>query len=111
MANVGLPFTINPSVLNDDSKAWVKCIAENYGQVALEDSSRISGFTVSGDAAGTALTTEVRDRIADTDTTIPWFEAYFSTQATTTSQQNAAQLVTGAITAEEFMTLVQGDLG
>ena len=51
VANVGLPFTINPSVLNDDSKAWVKCIAENYGQVALEDSSRISGFTVSGDAS------------------------------------------------------------
>ncbi|MBD8538241.1 extracellular solute-binding protein [Frigoribacterium sp. CFBP 8751] len=111
VANVGLPFTVNPSVLNDDSKAWIACIAENYGQVALEDSSRISGFTVSGDAASNALTTEVRDRIAATDTTIPWFEAYFSTQATTTSQQNAAQLVTGAITAEEFMTLVQGDLG
>ncbi|GAB2986559.1 ABC transporter substrate-binding protein [Frigoribacterium salinisoli] len=109
VANVGLPFTINANALNDDSKAWVKCIAENYGEVALQDSSRISGFTA-GDATSTALTTEVRDRIASTDTTIPWFEAYFSTQATTTSQQNAAQLVTGAISAEEFMALVQGDL-
>ncbi|PPF65259.1 ABC transporter substrate-binding protein [Clavibacter michiganensis] len=110
VANVGLPFTINESALNDDSRAWVKCITENYGTVALQDSSRISGFTVEGDVETSPLTTEVRDLISSTDTTVPWFEAYFSAQATTTSQQNAAQLVTGAITAEEFMTLVQGDL-
>ena len=39
-----------------------------------------------------------------------WFEALFTTKATTISQTNAALLVTGQLSREEFMELVQAAL-
>jgi raffinose/stachyose/melibiose transport system substrate-binding protein len=39
-----------------------------------------------------------------------WFEALFNTKATQTSQTNAAPLVTGSISAQDFMQRVQNDL-
>jgi raffinose/stachyose/melibiose transport system substrate-binding protein len=36
-----------------------------------------------------------------------WFEALFSAKQTTVSQQNAAQLATGAMSPEAFMQAVQ----
>ena len=111
VANVGQPFTVTPATVEtDEGKAWIKCIAENYGSVALGDSSRISGFKVNEEVEVDELTQTIQDQLATTDTTVPWFEAYFSPKATTTSQQNAAQLVTGGMSAEDFMSLVQGDL-
>lgn len=111
VANVGQPFTLAASTVDsDEGKAWITCIAENYGAVALGDSSRISGFTVNEDVEVDELTSTIQDQLAATDTTVPWFEAYFSPKATTTSQQNAAQLVSGNMSPEDFMALVQGDL-
>ena len=36
-----------------------------------------------------------------------WFEALFNAKASSVSSTNAALLVTGQLSAEEFMTLVQ----
>jgi raffinose/stachyose/melibiose transport system substrate-binding protein len=36
-----------------------------------------------------------------------WFEAQFSTQATTVSQQDAAPLVNGSMSPSAFMSAVQ----
>lgn len=111
VANVGQPFTITPATAeSDEGKAWLECIAENYGSVALGDSARISGFAVNQAVEVGELTQLVQDQLAQTDTTVPWFEALFTQKATTTSQTNAAPLVTGDISAEDFMALVQGDL-
>jgi raffinose/stachyose/melibiose transport system substrate-binding protein len=110
-ANVGLPATFNAKSYDDNVGAWLGCIAENYGSAALETQQRVSGFKVNTPVADIPpLTQEVQDRIANTDQAVLWFEALFSTKATTTSQTNAAQLVTGNISAEEFMALVQSDL-
>jgi raffinose/stachyose/melibiose transport system substrate-binding protein len=110
-ANVGLPATFNAKTYDDNVGAWLGCIAENYGSVALETQQRVSGFKVNTPVADIPpLTKEVQDRVASTDQAVLWFEALFSTKATTTSQTNAAQLVTGNISAEDFMALVQNDL-
>ena len=52
----------------------------------------------------------MQDLIAGTEETVLWFEALFGTKATTTSQTNAAQLVSGSLSAQDFMALVQADL-
>ena len=71
----------------------------------------LTGLTVNGTVDVPELTAAVQDTIAATDTSVLWFEALLNAQATTTSQTNAGQLVTGAISGAEFMKLVQADLG
>jgi raffinose/stachyose/melibiose transport system substrate-binding protein len=110
-ANVGLPATFNAKSYDSKVGDWLSCIADNYGSEALTSQGRVSGFKVNTPVDDLpALTQEVQERIATTEQAVLWFEALFSTKATTTSQTNAAQLVTGDITAEEFMELVQNDL-
>lgn len=111
-ANVGLPTTLNARTYDGPDGpvgGWLRCITENYGAAALAEGS-ISGFTVEGETPEVSpLTQDVRDRIAGTTQSILFFEALFSTQATTTSQSTAAQLVTGGVTAQEFMDRIQAD--
>nr|WP_243843730.1 extracellular solute-binding protein [Microbacterium endophyticum] len=110
-ANVGLPIAVSAKSYDDNVGAWLSCIAENYGAESLTEQGTISGFKTNGDVAGLPpLTQLTQDTIAQTEETTLWFEALFGAKATTTSQQNAAQLVTGAISAQDFMNLVQTDL-
>jgi raffinose/stachyose/melibiose transport system substrate-binding protein len=110
-ANVGLPVTMNANAVNDDTSSWLSCIVENYGSTALAQENRVSGFVLNEEVEDVPeLTQLVQDTIAETDTTVLWFEALFSAEATTTSQRNAAPLLTGSITAEDFMSMVQADL-
>ncbi|GAA4190295.1 extracellular solute-binding protein [Microbacterium oryzae] len=111
-ANVGLPVTMNANAVNDDTEAWLTCIVENYGSTALSQENRVSGFALNEEVSDVPeLTQLVQEKVAETETTVLWFEALFSAEATTTSQRNAAPLVTGSISAEEFMSMVQADLG
>ncbi|GAB3755252.1 extracellular solute-binding protein [Zhihengliuella somnathii] len=110
-ANVGLSITMNGNAVTDKTGAWMNCIAENYGSLALEQENRVSGFKVNEEVSDLPpLTETVQEQVTKTEETVLWFEAQFSTQATTTSQRNAAPLVTGGISAEEFMSMVQKDL-
>jgi len=110
-ANVGLPVAVSAKSYNAKVGDWLSCISKNYGASALKEQGSISGFKPNGDT-GTlpALTTTVQETIAKTTTSVLWFEALFSTKATETSQTNAASLVTGTITAADFMKKVQTDL-
>jgi raffinose/stachyose/melibiose transport system substrate-binding protein len=110
-ANVGLSLTVNANALNDDTEAWISCIVENYGSTALAQENRVSGFALNEEVTDVPeLTQMIQEQVAETETTVLWFEALFSAEATTTSQRNAAPLVTGSITPEEFMSQVQADL-
>lgn len=110
-ANVGLPMTFNAKTYGENVGSWLGCITENYGSTALEERNLISGFKVNTPVEDLPpLTQEVQEQISATDETVLWFEALMNTKATNTSQVNAAPLVTGSITAQEFMELVQNDL-
>ena len=110
-ANVGLPMALSAKAYNEGTGAWLTCIANNYGAESLSEAATISGFTVEGDVQVDDLTALVQERISSTQESVLWFEALFSAKATETSQKNAAQLVTGAISPQDFMSLVQADLG
>lgn len=110
-ANVGLPVTMNPNARTDDTDAWLSCIVQSYGSTALAQENRVSGFTLNEDVADVPeLTQMVQELISTTESTVLWFESLFSAEATTTSQRNAAPLVTGSVTPEDFMAMVQADL-
>lgn len=112
-ANVGLPMALSAKAYNDNTGAWLTCIANNYGAASLSQADTISGFTVDGDVEVEVddLTALVQDQISSTQESVLWFEALFSAKATETSQKNAAQLLTGATSPQDFMNLVQADLG
>jgi len=110
-ANVGVPLAMSKATYNDDAAAWLKCIAESYGTQSLADQGVISGFVANEPVDGLSpLTVEVQDKINATEQSVLWFEALFDAKAATTSQTNASQLVTGAISPEDFMSMVQADL-
>lgn len=110
-ANVGLPMTFNAKKYDDKSAAWLKCIASNYGSTALKDKNSISGFKLNTPVDSVPpLVKSTQETVNSTKESVLWFEALFSTKATTTSQTNAAGLVSGSITPQRFMELVQNDL-
>lgn len=110
-ANVGTALAISAEGFTDTAtQDWVECIADNYGTVALRDSGQVTGFVVNGDVEVSPLSQLVQDQIAAVDTSILWFEAYFSAEATTTSQNNGGLLASGQLSGEDFMTQVQSNL-
>ncbi|WP_084126047.1 ABC transporter substrate-binding protein [Demequina sp. NBRC 110054] len=107
-ANAGIPVMFSTVNYSDDIGEWVKCIAENYGNVALAESGQVTGFTITETPADQSdLTTLVQDEIANATGSVLWFEAAFTSEGTTVSQTNGGGLITGAVSAEEFMQLVQ----
>jgi raffinose/stachyose/melibiose transport system substrate-binding protein len=110
-ANVGLPYTFNAKTLGPKSAAWLKCIVANYGSVSLQKYDTISGFVANPAVTGLSpLATQIQGVIANTKQSVLWFEALFSTQATTVSQQDAAPLVNGSMSPSAFMSAVQSAL-
>jgi raffinose/stachyose/melibiose transport system substrate-binding protein len=107
-ANVGLPFTFGSKTLGPKTEAWLKCIVQNYGSGVLKDYGSFSGFTQATPVTGlTALQTQVQQIMASSQQSVLWFEALFSTKATTVSQQDAAPLVNGSMSPTAFMSAVQ----
>ncbi len=68
----------------------------------------MTGFVVHNPPANLdPLTTLVINQIKQVSQPVLWFEALFSTKATNISQQDAALLVTNAISPQGFMGAVQ----
>ncbi|MGC4983836.1 ABC transporter substrate-binding protein [Streptomyces sp. DT193] len=110
-SNVGLGITLGAKSFDKNTGAWVSCIAKNYGSKALKDHGSISGFKVDTPVTdANEVTTQVRDTISASKQNVLWFEALFGTKATTISQTNAAGLVSGSMSPEQFMQTVQDAL-
>ncbi|WES63134.1 extracellular solute-binding protein [Microbacter sp. GSS18] len=108
-SNVGLPATFGANTYTDGVADWLGCIVENYGNEALQQ-GQITGFIADEPADLPAISQTVADEIATATDSVLWFEALFNAKASNISSTNAALLVTGQITPEEFMTLVQDAL-
>ena len=107
-ANVGIPVMFTTNGFDDDSAAWLDCVTENYGDVALSEFGQVTGFVVNNPPADQPeLTQVVQDIIAEAPSSVLWFEAAFTPEATAVSQKNGGGLASGTLSGEEFMTLVQ----
>ncbi|GAA1924553.1 extracellular solute-binding protein [Microbacterium aoyamense] len=110
-SNVGLPATFNAKTYAADNNvgAWLECITANYGNEALKQ-GQITGFIADEPVELPAISQAIADEIATATDSVLWFEALFNAKASNISSTNAALLVTGQLSAEEFMTLVQDAL-
>lgn len=106
--NAGQPTSVNKKKYTSSVGDWLAYMAKNYGDVALQSQGAVTGFAVHNPPANlSALTTLVVNQIKQVSQPVLWFEALFSAKATTVSQQDAAPLVTGALSPEAFMAAVQ----
>ena len=105
-ANVGLPATFGSKTYTPEVADWLGCIATNYGNAAIEQ-GQITGFISDVEVEQNAVTATIADTIATSTDSVLWFEALFPAKASSVSSTNAALLVTGQLSAEDFMALVQ----
>ena len=109
-ANVGLPQTFSSASYTPKVADWLKCITQNFGTEALKQ-GQITGFKDDGSVTNlSAITQTVKDKISTSKVSVLWFEALFNAKASSDSSTNAALLVTGQMSAQDFMTKVQTDL-
>jgi len=106
--NAGQTTSMNQKKYTPAVGQWLAYVAQKYGDVALQKEGAVTGFVVHNKPSNLpTLTILVIDQIAKVTQPVLWFEALFSTKATTLSQQNAAPLVTGAMSPANFMASIQ----
>src|SRR5260221_1052660 len=106
--NAGETTSVNKPKYNAAVGGWLAYMAQNYGDVALQKEGAVTGFVVHNPPANLdPLTSLVINQIKQVSQPVLWFEAEFSTKATNISQQDAAPLVTGAMSPNDFMSAVQ----
>jgi raffinose/stachyose/melibiose transport system substrate-binding protein len=106
--NAGQPTSINPKKLTPGNEQWLKYVAQHYGDEAMRQKGQVTGFKVHKFPKNLSPATKmVVSQLAAAKDPVLWFEALFSAKATTMSQQDAAPLVTGQMSAKDFMAAVQ----
>lgn len=109
-ANTGSPNVINPHLYGPKAQAWLKCIAQNYGSASLKDQGVFTGFRTNQPVAGLSpLTHTIQQTINSAKQSVLWFEALFGLKANDDASGNAAALVTGAMSPQQYMGILQAD--
>ena len=108
-ANVGIPTMFTTANYDEETTGeWVKCIVENYGDVAFTEFGVVPGLEITADTSeAPALTQTVQEVIANAPSSVLWFEAHFTPEATTVSQQSGGALASGQLSGADFMQSVQ----
>ncbi len=110
-ANVGSPNAMSKKLFGPKVGAWLKCIVTNYGTASLKDQGSFSGLKVNTPVeALPPLTKQIQDTISSTTSSVLWFEALFNQKANTDASNNAAPLLTGNMSAQDYMAKLQADL-
>ncbi|HTW07968.1 MAG TPA: extracellular solute-binding protein [Acidimicrobiales bacterium] len=109
-ANTGSANNLNAHLYGPHAAAWLKCIAQNYGSASLKDQGTFSGFRTNSPVSGlTPITTSIQKIINTAKGSVLWFEALFGLKANADASGNAAALVTGAMSAQQYMSVLQAD--
>jgi raffinose/stachyose/melibiose transport system substrate-binding protein len=109
-ANTGSPNVLNAHLYGPHAAAWLKCIAENYGSASLKDQGTFSGFRSNTPVAGlTPITKTIQQTINNAKGSVLWFEALFGLKANADASGDAAALVTGAMSPQQYMGTLQAD--
>jgi len=107
--NAGQPVMISAKSYNANPAMadWLKFVLQNYGAAAIALGD-LSGFAIAQTPATLPNTTKLAiAELAATQTPVGWFETLFNAKATNVSQTNAARLVTGSLSPQNFMATVQ----
>ncbi len=109
-ANTGSSNVINPKLLGPHAAAWLKCIAQNDGSASLQIQGTFSGFRTNKRVTGLSpITKSIQQTINTAKGSVLWFEADFGLKANADASANAAALVTGAMSPQQYMSILQAD--
>ncbi|UFU02851.1 ABC transporter substrate-binding protein [Ruania suaedae] len=107
-ANAGAAMAINPETYGPLTADWFACIAENYGEQALNEAGVLSGFAINGEVGDIPpATADIQERISSIDETVLWFEALLDSESNSLASTNVSLLTNGDMTAEEYMSQLQ----
>ncbi len=110
-ANAGAAMALDPAQAGPKVKDWIACIAENYGQQALQDAGVLSGFKVNGEVTDVPETTAaVQEKLEGVDETVLWFEALLDAKSNSLASTNVSLLTTGQMTPEQYRTELQASV-
>lgn len=93
----------------DEATGWfVKYFVENMGDVAMETQGSVKGYeyTVSADDMS-SYTKVVLDELGKAESAFTWFEATMVSEVSSVAQDQVQALMTGDISAEDYMQLIQ----
>jgi raffinose/stachyose/melibiose transport system substrate-binding protein len=109
-ANTGSPNVLNAHLYGPHAAAWLKCIAQNYGSASLKDQGTFSGFRSNSPVTGLSpITKSIQGIINSAKGSVLWFEALFGLKANADASANASALVTGAMSPQQYMSILQAD--
>jgi len=110
-ANAGAAMSANAETMGPNTTAWFECIAENYGAQALDSAGIVSGFKINDEVTDVpAATAVVQEKVEGIDETVLWFEALFDAKSNSLASTNASLLVTGQMSAEDYMAELQASI-
>jgi raffinose/stachyose/melibiose transport system substrate-binding protein len=76
----------------------------------LKDQGTFSGFRSNTPVSGlTPITKAIQTTINQAKGSVLWFEALFGLKSNADASANAAALVTGAMSAQQYMSVLQAD--
>lgn len=93
----------------DEATGWMlKYFIENMGDFAMLTQGSVKGYTysVSNDDVS-SYTKLVLDELDKAQSAFTWYEATMGSEVSTVAQNNVQPLVTGDMTAEEYMAKIQ----
>lgn len=109
--SVGIPLAMSSKKYDKNAAAWLKCIAQNYGDASLSVAGVVSGFVAhKGYGSLPDISQEIVKEIEASKDGVLWFETLFGPKATKTATTNVALLASGGMTAKEYMSLIQTDI-
>ena len=110
-ANAGAAMAMNPKDYGPKVSDWLKCIANNYGSVALKENGVVSGFKINKAVSDVPAPTKmVQTKVADIKETVLWFEALMDAKSTALAQSNVSLLTTGQMSAQTYMSQLQASI-
>ncbi len=110
-ANAGASMSFRAKDYGPKNAAWLKCIAENYGEEALKTSGQISGLKVNKEVTTVAPATKmVQEKVAAAKDSVLWFEALMDQKSNALASTNVSLLVTGQMTPADYMAKLQASI-
>ena len=105
---IGWPVVVNEALYDEGFGEFLVTVAENFGTMALEEQGHISGFAVDEIPESVAPLTElIVSELESAGTPVTWFYQLFNARGQDESHANAALLVTGQMSPEDYMQAIQ----
>lgn len=92
----------------DEATGWfLKYFIENMGDLAMEMQGSVKGYNYTSEGDISGYTQMVIEKINSAQSAFTWYEATMGSETSTVAQENVQTLLTGDMTAEEYMQSIQ----